>query len=243
MKGLFVTGTDTGVGKTVVAAGLARLLVECGIRVGVMKPIETGCNELGDDELPHDGRFLAEAARIKENYRWVVPCRYREPLAPLVAARLEGRPVNLNAILTSWEYLQSHYELIIVEGAGGISVPISDNYTMADLACEMRLPLLIVARPTLGTLNHTYLTVQYAQSKGLHLVGIVVSGYNPQTTDLAEQTNPVMLEELCKIPVLGCIPHWKTIQTVEDAKQAVSKGIDIKRFITEVNKINQNIKV
>lgn len=231
MKGCFVTGTDTGVGKTVVATGLARLLVERGLRVGVMKPIETGCDVVDESELPHDGRFLAEAARIGGDRRWVVPCRYQEPLAPFVAARRERRPVDFNAIRTSWEYLQAHYELAIVEGAGGLSVPISDGYTMADLAREMRLPLLIVARPTLGTLNHTYLTVHYARSKGLPLVGVVVSGYDPQTTDVAEQTNPAVLEELCELPVLGCVPRREVIDTVEEAAMAVSEGVDINSFI------------
>jgi dethiobiotin synthetase len=231
MKGCFVTGTDTGVGKTVVASGLARLLVERGFRVGVMKPIETGSDVNGEDELPHDGRCLAEAARIGGDRRWVVPCRYREPLAPLVAARRDARPVDREAIGQAWERLRSQYEWAIVEGAGGLSVPISEGYTMADLARDMALPLLIVARPVLGTLNHTFLTVHYAWSKGLAVVGIVISGYDERTTDIAEQTNPAMLEELCELPVLGLVPRLPAVDTPEEAVRGVREGMDIERFI------------
>ncbi|KXB97788.1 MAG: dethiobiotin synthase [Chlorobi bacterium NICIL-2] len=231
MRGCFVTGTDTGVGKTVVAAGLARLLVERGHRVGVMKPIETGCEAASGGELPHDGRLLAEAAGIQDDRQWVVPCRYSEPLAPLVAARREGRAVDFEAIWRAWEHLKTHYEWALVEGAGGLSVPISPKYTMADLARELDLPVLIVARPVLGTLNHTYLTVHYARSKGLSVVGIVISGYDANTADVAERTNPEMLEELCELPVLGCVPRRATIETAEEAARAVSEGVNVERFI------------
>lgn len=232
--GFFVTGTDTGVGKTVVATGLARLMTERGFRVGVMKPIETGCNIISDDKLPHDGSLLAEAARIAGENQWVVPCRYAEPLAPLVAARREKKPVDFSAIWRAWEYLQKNYELAIVEGAGGLSVPISEGFTMADLAQEMKLPLLIVARPVLGTLNHTFLTVHYARSKNLKLMGIIISGYDKATEDIAEQTNPEMLEELCELPVLGCVPKFPEINKPEDAARAVGEGIDLERFIQKL---------
>lgn len=235
MVGFFVTGTDTGVGKTVVATGLARLLIERGFRVGVMKPIETGCDVISDKELPHDGRLLAEAARIVGENQWVVPCRYAEPLAPLVAARREKKPVDFSAIWRAWEHLQKNYELAVVEGAGGLSVPIIEGFTMADLAQEMKLPLLIVARPALGTLNHTFLTVHYARSKNLNLIGIVISGYDKTTNDIAEQTNPGMLEELCELPVLGCVPKFPEINKPEDAARAVGEGIDLERFIQKLN--------
>ncbi|MCS6873299.1 MAG: dethiobiotin synthase [Pyrinomonadaceae bacterium] len=228
-RGFFVTGTDTGVGKTIVAVGIARLLYERGIKVGVMKPIETGC-EL-EAELPHDGKLLAEAARIEGDRKWVVPCRYAEPLAPLVAARRETRPVDFDAIQKSWAYLTGNYEFVIVEGAGGISVPIRENYTMADLALELGLPILIVSRPQLGTLNHTYLTAHYARSKGLKIIGIVISGFNSQTTDVAEQTNPEMLEELCQLPVLGKVPLTAQLETVEQIAETVQKGVYIESII------------
>lgn len=237
MRGCFVTGTDTGVGKTVVAAGLARLLVERGHRVGVMKPIETGCEAASGGELPHDGRLLAEAAGIQDDRQWVVPCRYSEPLAPLVAARREGRAVDFEAIWRAWEHLTTHYEWALVEGAGGLSVPISPKDTMANLARELDLPVPIVARPVLGTLNHTYLTVHYARSKGLALIGIVISGYGEQTTDVAEQTNPAMLEELCELPVLGRVPRTSALTTPEEAIQAVREGVNIEYFIARCDEV------
>ena len=138
IKGVFITGTDTGVGKTVVAAGLARGLVDRGCRVGVLKPIETGCS-IDPDCWPADGAMLAQAARLDVSPQEVVPCRYAEPLAPLVAARRSGRPVDLAAIRQAWARLQRQYDWAIVEGAGGLSVPVTEQQTMADLAADFEI--------------------------------------------------------------------------------------------------------
>ncbi len=236
-RSLFITGTDTGVGKTVIGAGLARLLVERGLKVGVMKPIETGVVSLCDaaatarEGTLSDGAFLARAARIEERREVIVPCAYAEPLAPLVAARHAARRVDLAAIRRAWEHLSSEYDLVIVEGAGGLSVPIEEGYDMASLALDLGLPLLIVARPSLGTLNHTFLTVHYARSRGLEVMGVIVSGYDPQTTDVAELTNPPLMEELCQVPVIGVVPKRGAIDSPEDAADAVEEGVDMDAFL------------
>lgn len=101
---------------------------------------------------------------------------------------------------------------------------------MADLAIDLNLPILIVARPQLGTLNHTYLTTYYATSKGLRIVGIIISGYNPQTIDIAEQTNPEMLEELCKFPVLGKVPLIRLTENIEEIVEAIRRSVDLGYF-------------
>mgnify|MGYP001770789870 FL=1 len=236
MRSFFITGTDTGVGKTVFGAGIARWLVERGFKVGVMKPIETGVVLSGDlfamarEGTFSDGAFLAQAARIEEPREVVVPCAYAEPLAPLVAAKRAARCVDLAAIRKAWEHLSSRYDTVIVEGAGGLSVPIERGYDMASLALDFKLPVLIVARATLGTLNHTFLTVHYARSRGLEVLGVVVSGYDPQTTDVAELTNPSMIEELCEVPVIGIVPRKGSVASPEDAAEAVKEGVDIGAF-------------
>ena len=160
VKGFFVTGTDTGVGKTLVAAALARRLRAEGIRAGAMKPIETGC-ELVDGELrPSDGLFLRSACEMTEDLSSIVPFRFEAPVAPLVASDREGRPVDVQVILKEFERLASAYDTLLVEGVGGILIPITQDYFVVDLAKELGLPLIVVATPFLGTINHTLL--QYA---------------------------------------------------------------------------------
>lgn len=225
MGGLFITGTDTGVGKTVVAAGLARCLVEHGVTVGVMKPVETGWD--GPKEAwPSDAGMLARAAKVADAREDVVPYLFAEPLAPLVAARREQCAIDVAVIERAYERLQASYDCVLVEGAGGLSVPITRDVWMADLASRLQLPVLIVARPNLGTLNHTFLTVHYARSHNLAVLGVVISGYREDTTDIAEQTNPAMIEEMCEVPVLGLIPWQDDLQTPEDLTHAVSVGLD-----------------
>ncbi len=223
--GLFVTGTDTGVGKTVVAAGLARLLADRGIDVGVMKPVETGW--LGPpDALPSDALMLAEAARTTDPVEDIVPFVYDEPLAPLVAARRSGRPVEPERIVAAYQRLRERHELMIVEGAGGLSVPLTEDLTMAGLAARIGLPVIVVVRPALGTLNHSFLTVAYARSMSLSVAGLIICGSDPSTTDAAELTNPQLLEELCEVPVLGLVPRAPLITTPNEAAAAVARGLE-----------------
>lgn len=228
MNGLFITGTDTGVGKTVVAAGLARLLCERGLRVGVLKPVETGCPP---NSPPRDGQWLARAAGLNGNWADVVPCAYEAPVAPLVAARLANRPVDWNAILSAYSRVRARSDIVIVEGAGGLAVPVTETQTMADLAAALGLPVLVVARPSLGTLNHTSLTVHYARDRGLKVAGVIISGYPREADSLAERTNPAMIEALCRVPVLGLVPRWPSMNGPEDAALAVAEGVDLTRLL------------
>lgn len=222
-----MTGTDTGVGKTVVAAGLARLLREAGYRVGVLKPVETGWD--GRGEWPPDGRMLAEAAGVTGPRARVVPCVYAEPLAPLVAARRAGRPVDWEAVEAAWRGWAGA-DWVLVEGAGGLAVPIAEGLDYAALAQRWGLAVLVVARPNLGTLNHTFLTVHYARTKGLRVLGVVVSGY-PAAPGVAERTNPQMIEEMCGVPVLGLVPRRSRIVSAAEAAAAVAAGGTLEPFL------------
>jgi len=169
--GLFVTGTDTGVGKTVVACALVRALRAAGHDAGAMKPAETGVGPEG----PLDALALAEAAGGADPLDDVCPQRFALPAAPTVAAAAEGRGVDLAAIRAAFERLRHRHELVVVEGAGGLLVPLAEGTRMADLARELALPVLVVARAALGTINHTLLTLEAAASRGLTLAGVVVS--------------------------------------------------------------------
>ncbi|SHL09087.1 dethiobiotin synthase [Rhodothermus profundi] len=238
MNGLLITGTDTGVGKTVVGAGLARLLRDAGYQVGVLKPVETGW-EGSPDDWPPDARMLAEGARVNDPPAQVVPCVYAEPLAPLVAARRAGRPVDLDRIEAAWQRLQNR-DWVLVETAGGLSVPLTEHLDYAGLAARWRLPVLVVARPGLGTLNHTFLTVHYARSQGLPVVGVVLCGY-PEHPDVATRTNPAMIEELCHVPVLGRIPRRPAIRSADEAASAVAEGMTLDALLTRYRTLQQRI--
>lgn len=211
-QGVFITGTDTGVGKTVVAAALAGALRRQGVAAGVMKPFQTGATRQENGWFAPDAHFLAATAGIDDPMELICPVVLEAPLAPSVAAALAGRYVRVSDALPAYHELCRRHSFVVVEGAGGLGVPIEGRATMRDLAAAMQLPVLIVARPNLGTLNHTLLTVEYARAGGLNVAGIVLSNY-PAEPGLAEQTNPDVVQALTGVPVLGLIPHDPEIDT------------------------------
>lgn len=205
-SGIFVIGTDTGVGKTVVAAGLALALRERGIKVGVMKPVATGCTGTDKRMISHDAVFLLEAAE-NEFPSLTNPSRFRNPLAPNVASVLEEKAVNLNRIRRAFIELQRYYDFIIVEAIGGLMVPITGEYYVTHLIREFRLPILIVSRATLGTINHTLLTVDAALIRGFDIKGIIFNRIPSVNFSMAEMTNPKVIHDLTGIPILGSLPE------------------------------------
>jgi dethiobiotin synthetase len=204
--GIFITGTDTGVGKTVVAAGLALALRAKGIRVGVMKPVATGCSGPDKRLLSYDAAYLLEAAE-NEYPKLTSPVRFRHPLAPNVAAVLEKTEVDLDLIRSAYRELQKHYDFLIVEGIGGLLVPITKDYFVCNLIREFQLPVLIVSRAGLGTINHTLLTVDAAVIRGFEIRGIIFNRMPVANYSLAEITNPRVIHELTNIPILGSLPE------------------------------------
>lgn len=201
-KGIFVTGTDTGVGKTVVSATIALALRQSGKRVTVMKPVQTGAGEDGLTDI----EFIQKVIGTDRLQEAVCPYRLELPLAPLVAAKLAGQLIDVDKIKSAYFDLSSSHDVVIVEGAGGLLVPITETYFMSDLASDLRLGLIIVIRPGLGTLNHTLLTLEHARSRGLSILGFVINNY-PDIPTLAERTNPELLLELTGEKILGVIPH------------------------------------
>jgi dethiobiotin synthetase len=171
MPGFFVTGTDTGVGKTVVACALARGLRSRGLDVGVMKPVETGVGGEG----PRDAIALKAASGCEDPLAEICPVALPLPAAPAVAAKDAGLTIEPAWLRERFERLAARHSWMIVEGAGGLLVPLSGESTIADLAQAFRLPLLVVARGRLGTINHTRLTLEVTAARGLALAGVVVS--------------------------------------------------------------------
>lgn len=200
---LFVTGTDTGVGKTYVTALLLAALRQRGWPAAAMKPIACGA----------DGRRDAQTYRrlmqCEADLDVLNPIYLRAPLAPWVAARLAGRRLSLERVRAAYRAVANRFHPVLVEGAGGLLVPITPRITVADLARQMQLPLLIVARLGLGTLNHTLLTVEAAQRRGLTVRGVILNDTTGKR-GAAERTNPAALKKLCSAPVLGVVPYRAT---------------------------------
>lgn len=213
--GYFITGTDTGVGKTIVSAAILRSFLKKGLKVGAMKPIETGCLNKDGILLPSDGIFLRDMAEMNDPLDLVTPIKFENPLSPLVASRLEDMEIDIERIFKSFEALKKKYDYLIVEGVGGLLVPIKREqrkkgekyYFVRDLIKEMELETIIVTRPTLGTINHTLLTVEALKSKKIPIKGFIINYSNTSKNDMAEKTNPEVLQELLDIPLIGILPY------------------------------------
>ncbi len=229
MKAFFVTGTDTGVGKTTVACALLAAARARGLRALGMKPIETGC-VAGPDGIPLaldaialesatrerpagtrydlDAIALASATRERPAAARYNIYRFAAPLAPSVAAELEGAAVALAPILRGVDRLRSLApDLLLVEGAGGLLVPLTASTDMADLAVALALPLIVVARDGLGTINHTLLTLEAAAARGLQVAAVILSGATPGTSDRDAARNVEEIARRGRVPVVGRLPH------------------------------------
>jgi dethiobiotin synthetase len=207
VKGVFVTGTDTGVGKTWIAAGLTAVLRRWSLAACYFKPVQSGCPEENGRLVPTDARFAKDLAGLTEPLELLTPIALRLPLAPGVAAAREGVKVDLDRIARAQKELAGRCDLLVTEGAGGLYVPlIGTRFLVLDLAVWLRLPLIVVARPGLGTINHTVLTVKAAQQAGLPVAGVVINRY-PERPTLAEETNPEVIAELSDVPILGKVPE------------------------------------
>ena len=230
-KGIFITGTDTGVGKTVVAAGLAMALKARGMSVGVMKPVATGCVGENGTLISYDAVYLFEAAE-NEYAPLTSPVRFRNPVAPSIAAIYEQKEINLDHIRNAYRKLQQHYDYIIVEGIGGILVPIKQNYLVANMIREMGLAIVIVSHVSLGAINHTLLTVDAAVMRGFPIRGIIFNRAPLVNYSLAELTNPRVIHELTGIPVLGTLPELEAVD-VERCQYGNLKSIFEERINVE----------
>jgi dethiobiotin synthetase len=190
----FITGTDTNAGKTFVTALLTRSLRKAGFDTVAMKPIS--CGE------PEDSRTLLEAADNELSMEEVTPVSYSAPLAPIEAARLEGRTFDPLEVLSTFKRLHRTHRSLLVEGVGGWIVPLAKDYSSADLAKAMGLPVLLVVRNRLGTLNHTLLTLESIAAHGLTCGGIVLNNHPDDAGEMAAEGNRRLLPELTNIPIL-----------------------------------------
>ena len=204
-KGVFIVGTDTEIGKTVITGLLAAVLRKQGIEVGVMKPVASGGVQTTYGLISEDAIFLKEAAEVTDDLRRINPYCLKNPMAPGMAARIEKVNINFSVIAESYQYLTDKYEMVLVEGAGGLIVPLTQDFlTNIDEIRLLNIPVIIVARATLGTINHTCLTVRILQQEEIKILGIILNRY--QERGIVEETNPGVIEEMSGLKVFGVIP-------------------------------------
>jgi len=202
-RGLFITGTDAGVGKTLIGCALAFAAHARGMRVSVMKPIETGCREVAGVLEPADARGLAYAAACDLPLELICPYRYRSPLAPPTAAEVDDvAPPDILEIAESYRKIAARGDFVILEGIGGIATPVAWGKDSTDLARMLNLDIVIVAANRLGCLNASILTIRHAQSRGVGIVGVILNDVEAPTSP-ATETNQDSLRKMTDVPILG----------------------------------------
>jgi len=222
-KGYFISGTDTGVGKTVVTACLLAFYRHQGTDTGIMKPFETGVDPKCSSEANSDAKFLLEIARNQDLLEDVCPIRLKPAASPLQAARMTNQPLDIASVIEKFRRLQNRHDQMLVEGIGGLMVPLKPNYLVSDLIKDMRLPLIIVSRIALGSINHTLLTLKAAQQAEIEIAGIIMnrSKRGPLNDIELEQTD--LIHELSGIPVLGECPFIDPISSEQFNEKLAEK--------------------
>jgi dethiobiotin synthetase len=198
MRGCFVTGTDTGVGKTVVSAAIVAVLRDRGLEVTALKPVITGLDDPSEPDWPPDHELLARLAGSLPEQTALMS--YGPPVSPHLAATLAGRPLELPALVEAIRSRAIPGRQLIVEGVGGLLVPLSDHASVRDLARGLGLPVVIAARPGLGTINHTLLTLEAARAAGLEVAAVVLTPW-PERPGQIERSNLETIEALGQVPV------------------------------------------
>lgn len=220
MKGIFITGTDTGVGKTIIAAGLAAAMRMRGINVGVMKPVHTGCKSRKGKLIPEDSLLLARAASSDDPMELITPYMLREHAAPYVAAKENNVTIDIDKITDCFKKLCKRHDYVIVEGIGGALVPVTKTFFIADLIKRLNVPAIVVTTPFLGTINHTMLTISCLVERKIPVEGIIINYVRKERRILAEKTCQKTIKELTDIPILDIIPPIPHLREIISDNQA-----------------------
>ena len=216
MRGIFVTGTDTDVGKTVLAASIIAAATARGMRVAAYKPVVTGLDEPVVD-WPRDHELLASVANAGQAPGDVAPYRYGPAVSPHLAARLAGERVDPERLISHAHEQAARADVLVAEGVGGLLVPLADDYLVRDLVGELSMPVVIAARPGLGTISHSLLTVEAARAVALRVQAVVLTPWPGEPTEMHE-SNRQTIERFAEVPVLT-LPATSPAQLGEAAAQ------------------------
>ncbi|MDQ6724207.1 MAG: dethiobiotin synthase [Thermoproteota archaeon] len=225
-EGLFVTGTDTNIGKTLISASLAWKLSPHYDKICVMKPFATSDKIFSDKFNSKDLFLISKSIKLNEDQNSLNPYFYKLPASPYMASKiLKTKPPSINFAFKKYKYLKKKYNFIIVEGIGGIMVPLNQKYNLVDFIKLTRLSLIIVSTPKIGTINHTLMTIQICKNYNIPIKGIIFNKM-PDRPSVVEKTTPSFLEKLTKIPVLGVIPFYKNLKFNAPSFKKISNQID-----------------
>lgn len=229
MPGLFVAGTDTGVGKTLVTAGLAAYARSLGVDCGVYKPVESGCLS---GVRGSDSEVLKRLSGVADDLDLINVYAFEEALAPGIAAQRQGTPIRIDRLVEGYQRLQLLHDWVLAEGAGGLLVPLTQKKSLVDLIQALELPVLLVGRLGLGTLNHTLLSYRYLESQNIPIAGVVLSQGNKKE-DLSAQSNAEVLKSWGRLPVWGVLPHLKRRNSKKELIQKIDShlGKNFKNFL------------
>ncbi|MGI0047785.1 MAG: dethiobiotin synthase [Nitrosotalea sp.] len=230
MKSYFITGTDTGVGKTAITAAIAASLRKRGIDVGVMKPIASGVAQRTGFKSS-DAALLHESAAVNDSEYTINPIFLSLPASPYDASKTLNMKIDMNVVSEQFENLLKIHQMLLVEGIGGIMTPIMKDFFVADMIKQMKLEAIVVTRSTLGTLNHTIMTLEMCKKYKIPVKGVIIN-YFDEKGGVAEKNAPSTLYEITEIPILGIIPFVKDYQKLETMTNIVEKNVDLSLLIS-----------
>lgn len=235
MQGLFITATDTDIGKTMLTGAIAAAIQARGVHVGVFKPLASGAVRTEDGRLlAEDATFLMRAVGVDESLRYEVNAVALEPaLTPAVAAKLSNVTIDIQKILDDLRQAMQKYEFVLVEGVGGLISPLWEDYLLADMMKELNLPGLLVSKPRLGAINHTVLSHAYAKQQGIRLDGVILNRWEANTAGVLEASNIEYIERLTNLPVVGRFPLLKQTAslTSDDLAGLAELTLDIDKIM------------
>lgn len=209
-KGIFITATGTDIGKTYISALIVKKMREDGINCGYYKPALSG------DVYPNDCEYVLKTAGIEADANKYISYKFKPAVSPHLASQIENNPIKLDKILTDFNRIKSEYDYVLVEGAGGIVCPFGENLLLPDVIKALGLDIIIVASASLGTINSTVLTVEYAKQQGINIRGIILNNYNE--TDIMQIDNKKMVEKLTGIKVLATAKTGDTDICIKEIK-------------------------
>lgn len=237
VKGFFITGTDTDIGKTFVTAGVVYALHQQNLRAVPYKSVQSGAVVQEGELVPTDITSVLQIANIETDWRELCSYQLKTAVSPHLAAELEDVSLSREKILEDYRSLQKKYDCIVAEGSGGVAVPITRNYFMYDLMKDLALPVIIVARTGVGTINHTLLTVEFLRQKKIEIAGII---FNQYTGEGYENDNIEIIEAMTNVPTFGVIHQLET-DDVQEIREHFSKQLDGQKLKQLLEKENIHV--
>lgn len=234
LRGVFITGIDTEIGKTEIACGLAWFLRKNEIKVGIMKPFATSSKIYSKDYKSQDTAKLAKAAGVGDPDETLNPVFFPLAASPLVAAEISHKPINLKKVIEKFMFLKKKYDFIVVEGIGGVMVPITHKVSLLQVVRKMNLPVIIVSRPKLGSINHTVMTINACREFKVPIVGIIFNQM-PIRPNIVESMTPFYIERLTKTKTLAVIPFMDKCNSKKIGSYL--RDIELMKYITSSSKI------